>query len=75
MATQRPKGSESRRILAKIEAVLSGKVDKDVQQYAINGRMLTKIPIPELLKLKAVYTQKMLNEDRSRNPFGGVTFR
>ena len=75
MATQRPKGSENRRILAKIENVISGKVDKDVQQYMINGRMLTKMSIPELLELQAVYTQRVLNEDRSRNPFGQVKFR
>ena len=75
MATQTPKGSENRRILAKIEAVISGKVDKDVQMYQINGRMLTKMSIPELLQLQAVYTQKVLNEDRQRNPFGQVKFR
>ena len=75
MATQTLKGSENRRILAKLEAMVSGKADKDVQMYRINGRELGKTPIPEVLKLIAVYTQRVLNEDRARNPFGQVKFR
>ena len=75
MAKQIPKGSENRRVLAKIEKVISGKADKDVQQYMINGRMLTKMSVEELLRLQAVYTQRVLNEDRLRNPFGQVVFR
>lgn len=67
-------GTENRRVLKKIQDVLSGKVDKDVQSYTIQGRQLVKMSIAELQRLEAEYTQKCLNETRS-SPFGQIIFR
>ena len=75
MATQRPKGSEARRNLAKVQAVLAGKADKDVEFYSISGRSLRKMPIPDLQRLETQLIHQVLNEDRQRNPFGQVKFR
>ena len=74
MANQKIAGTENRRTLKKIQDVLSGKVDKDVQSYTINGRQLVKMSITELQRLEAEYTQKCLNETR-RSPFGQITVR
>ena len=74
MANQKIPATENRRTLKKIQDVMSGKVDKDVQSYTINGRQLVKMSISELQRLEAEYTQKCLNETR-RSPFGQVTFR
>ena len=74
MATQKIPATENRRTLKKIQDVMSGKVDKDVQSYTINGRQLVKMSISELQRLEAEYTQKCLNETR-RRPFAQVTFR
>ena len=74
MATQKIPATENRRTLKKIQDVMSGKVDKDVQSYTINGRQLVKMSISELQRLEAEYTQKCLNETR-RSPFGQVTVR
>lgn len=67
-----PAGTENRRTLKKIQDVLDGKMSKDVAYYAIAGRQLTKMSIPELQRLESEYTAKVLNES-GRNPFGGGT--
>ena len=70
-----PAGTENRRTLKKIQDVISGKMDKDVQSYVIGTRQLFKMSIPELQRLESEYTAKVLNES-GRNPFGGgVKFR
>ena len=74
MANQKIAGTENRRTLKKIQDVLSGKVDKDVQSYTINGRQMNLMSIPELQRLEAEYTQKCLNET-GKNPFAQITFR
>lgn len=74
MATDTPKGSQNRRILAAIDKLLEGKAGKDVQSYAINGRQLYKMTVDELLKWKSVYTSLCVNEARG-SAFGQVTFR
>lgn len=69
-----PVGTQNRRTLNAINAVLEGKASKDVQSYQINGRQLYKIPIPELLQLQAVYTQRCLAE-QGKSVFSQVRFR
>lgn len=49
-------------------------MNKDVQSYEIDGRSLMKIPIPELQRLRAEYTQRCIVE-AGGNVFGQVTFR
>lgn len=60
-------------MLTKINKVLEGKMDKDVQSFQINGRLLSKMPIQELLQLKEIYTQKCLTENGQ--VFSQVRFR
>jgi hypothetical protein len=43
----------SEKMLAAIDAVLTGRITADVEQYQIAGRAVTKIPIAELRKLRA----------------------
>ena len=67
------KTNQSSRILAQIEDLLEGKSLKDVNYYQINGRQLNKIPISDLLKLKAHYTNVVLAQ-QGQSLFGTVTF-
>lgn len=53
------------KMLAAIEAVLEGRITADVQQYAIGGRQITKIPIEELAKLRGRYQAKV---ERLKHP-------
>ena len=69
-----PAGTQNRRTLKAIEDMLTGKADKDVQEYMIGTRQLSKIPIPELLRLKAEYTRRCLDENK-QPIFGQVSFR
>ena len=57
-----PKGTYNRRMLAKINALLEGKTVKDVQQYTINGRSLTKYTFGELRQLKVDFEKRCLAE-------------
>lgn len=49
-------------MLAKIEAVLEGRLDSDVESYTIAGRQITKIPVTELLALRDTYRAERNNE-------------
>lgn len=49
-------------MLAKIEAVLEGRIDSDVESYSIAGRQITKIPVNELLVLRDKYRAERNNE-------------
>ena len=69
------KGTENRRVLAKIQDVLSGKMDKDVQYYQIGGRQLSKMSIIQLQRLESEYTAKVLNEQRQGTLGAGIKFR
>lgn len=42
-------------VLAKIDAVLTGRITADVESYAIAGRSIMRIPIAELMKLRGIY--------------------
>ena len=67
------KTNQSSRILAQIEDLLEGRSRHDVNYYQINGRQLNKIPIADLLKLKAHYTNVVLAQ-QGQSLFGTVTF-
>lgn len=45
--------------LEKIEAVLAGITDNNVEQYTINGRELKKYSIPDLIKLSNHFQNKL----------------
>jgi hypothetical protein len=40
--------------LAAIEAVLSGRITADIEHYQIGGRVIVKIPVKELMQIRAV---------------------
>ena len=50
-------------MLSKIEAVLEGRIDADVESYQIAGRQITKIPIPELIKMRQYYKSEVAGEN------------
>ena len=56
--------SHARIVLDKIETLLEGKADADVQNYSINNRSLTKMSIDELLKWRDYYRTEVLREKR-----------
>ena len=56
--------SHARIVLDKIETLLQGKADADVQNYSINNRSLTKMSIDELLKWRDYYKAEVLREKR-----------
>ncbi len=71
--------SHVKRLLDAIEAVLEGRVTKDVESYTIGGRQLTRIPIPELLRLrdkyKAEYRRELQAERLAKGLRSGRTVR
>jgi len=74
-ATTDPR-SHARIMVEKIESVLEGRAAADVNSYSINGRSLTKIPIPELLQFRASYRAEYVREvrrERARNGLGTGT--
>jgi hypothetical protein len=56
--------SHARIVLDKIETLLEGKADADVQNYSINNRSLTKMSVDELLKWRDYYKAEVLREKR-----------
>ena len=64
--------SHARIMVEKIESVLEGRAAGDVNSYSINGRSLTKIPIPELLQFRASYRAEYLREIRKERAGNGV---
>lgn len=58
-------------MLAKIEAVLEGRVDADIENYQIAGRQITKIPIPELKQLRNDYRAEVRAEQSRDNIAAG----
>lgn len=56
--------SHAQVMLNKIETLLQGKADADVQNYSINNRSLTKMSIDELLKWRDYYKAEVLREKR-----------
>ncbi len=71
--------SHVKRLLDAIEAVLEGRVTKDVESYSIEGRQLTRIPIPELLalrdKYRAEYRRELQAERLAKGLRSGRTVR
>jgi len=46
-------------MLTKIQALLEGRADGDVESYSIQGRSLTKIPIKELIEWERYYRDRV----------------
>ena len=55
----------ARRHLDAINAVLDGRITKDVETYSIEGRALTRVPLEILHKMRARYMAEVQAEDRA----------
>lgn len=64
--------SQSRRLLDAINAVLEGRVTKDVESYSIEGRSLTRIPFTELRTFRARLMREVAAEDCGGAGAGGL---
>jgi len=51
--------SDAERILAAIEATIEGRATKDAESYSIEGRSISRTPIEQLLRLRAVYQRSV----------------
>ena len=51
--------SHAEKMLPIIEAVLAGRATADIENYQINGKLVTKIPIAELKKLRKQYRSEV----------------
>ncbi len=54
--------SHVKKVLDAIDAVIENRATTDQQSYTISGRSLTRIPLPELIKLKQLYQTAYNNE-------------
>jgi len=57
--------SHASTMLGKIESVLEGRLDSDIENYSIAGRQITKIPITELLVLRDRYAADVRSEEEA----------
>jgi hypothetical protein len=59
--------SHAKKVLDAIEAVLEGRATRQDQSYSIAGRTLALTPIPDLMKLRAVYKDEYEGEVATAN--------
>ena len=64
--------THAERTLELIEAAIEGRIPKDQQSYQIGNRQLVRIPIEELMKLRATYRAEVAKERRKRRGFGSI---
>lgn len=65
--------SHASKMLAAIEAVLEGRVPKDVESYSIDGTTINKIPIERLIALRKQYAAEVARESNNGR-IGSVQF-
>lgn len=65
--------SRAKTALDALDAVLEGRATKDQEEMSINGRMLKRFPLSELLALRAHFQSKVNAED-GRSRMRRVTF-
>ena len=64
--------SHAKTMLDKIESTLEGRADGDVAAYSINGRLLTKLDITDLLMWRDRYRADYLREVRRERSLNGT---
>lgn len=62
MATETDNRSTAKKNLDAINAVLQGKITKDVSQYQIAGRMVTRMSLDDLLKARDRFSREYKRE-------------
>ena len=53
-------------MISKIQSVLEGRMDADIENYSIGGRSINKIPVSELVSILHTYEEKLDKEERKR---------
>jgi hypothetical protein len=53
-------------MISKIQSVLEGRMDADIENYSIGGRSINKIPVSELVDILHRYEEKLDKEERKR---------
>lgn len=78
LAVGEPAQSHAQRMLSIIEAAIqarvSGNADGGIENYAIDGLSVSKIPIEQLEKLRAKYANEVIQAQQADAPFGSVKF-
>ncbi len=64
----------NQRMLAAIEARLEGRITADAETFQINGRAVSRIPLPELMKARSLYAAMVADELGIRPPALEVVF-
>lgn len=59
--------SHAEKVLEAVEAVIEGRASIDQQSYSINNRSLTRTPLADLLKLRAVYRAQVQAAKAGKN--------
>lgn len=59
--------SAARRIFDAIDATIEGKVTKDAQSYAIEGRTIARMPLPDLLAARDRYA-RIVRREQGQGP-------
>lgn len=60
-ATVTPRLHHAEEALAKIEAVILGRITADVEEYELEGQRVAKLPLPELERLRTRYRVEVAN--------------
>lgn len=57
--------SHAKIVLEAIEKVIEGRATKDQENYSIQGRSLSRTPIPDLLALRSFYKAEVVRDQRA----------
>ena len=57
--------SHAKIVLEAIEKVIEGRATKDKENYSIQGRSLSRTPIPDLLALRSFYKAEVVRDQRA----------
>lgn len=74
-ATAEQLKSQAQKNLDAIDAALAGRITADLEQYQINGRAVTKIPIKELQELRGVFVAIVWREQNRGASFPSHAIR
>jgi hypothetical protein len=58
-------------MLEKIQSLLEGRADNDVEEYSIGNRSLTKLSIQDLMKWRDYYRQEVAKENQQARARAG----
>lgn len=65
--------SHAKKVLDAIEATIEGRATQDQMSYQIGGRSLSRTPIPDLMRLRAIYKSEYASELAAANIAAGLS--